>query len=103
MWRQVAIPDRRQEVVDAWKPVRRGDVDQLELRQVGEADPVHAVELLVEKVAALGHVLLPALALEPFANAFLLRRALHEVEPFATPPLPTFRPPDLDDLAVLQI
>ncbi len=83
--------------------MRRGDVDQLELRQVGEADPVHAVELLVEKVAALGHVLLPALALEPFANAFLRRRALHEVEPVATRPVRTFRRQDLDDLAVLQL
>src|SRR5260370_36087538 len=99
MWRQVAIPDRRQEVVDAWKPVRRGDVDQLELRQGGEADPVHAVELLVEKVAALGHVLLPALALGPFANAVLRRRALHDVEPVAARPYRTFRRQDLDDLA----
>jgi len=77
------VADRREEIVDGSEPVQRGDLDQLSLIQVGQVEPVHAVELLVQQVATLGHVLLAALALEPFANALFRRGALDEVEPVA--------------------
>src|SRR5258708_32768804 len=63
---------------------------------------MHAVQLLVEQVAALAHVLLAALALEPFADAFLGRGALDEVEPVAARPVWALRRKAFHELAVLK-
>jgi len=61
-----------------------------------------AVELFVEKVSALDHVLLAPLALEPLTDPLLGRSALDEVEPVPARAVRRLRGKDLDDLAVLQ-
>ena len=102
MRREVAVSDRGQEIVDGREPVQVGDFEQLRAGKVGEADAVHAVQLFVEEVVALGDVLLAALALEPLADALLGRGALDEIQPVPAGPVRTLRGEDLDDLAVLQ-
>ncbi len=99
---QVSVADRRQEVVDRAVLVQRGDLAQLLVVQVGEVHAVHAVELFVEQVAALGHVLLPALAFEPLPDALLGGRALDEVEPVAARAVRALGGQHLNDLSVLQ-
>ena len=100
--RKIAVADRGHEVVDRRELVQGRDLVELVLRQVRQADAVHAVELLVEQVMALGHVLLAALALEPLADPLLGRCALDEVEPVAAGPVRSLGGEDLDDLAVLE-
>ena len=63
---------------------------------------MHPVQLFVEKVAALRHVLLAALALEPLADALLGGCALDKAEPVAARPVRALGGEDLDDLSVLQ-
>ena len=64
---------------------------------------MHAVQLLVEQVVPLGHVLLAALALEPLADPFLGGGALDEVQPVAAWSVRALGGQNLDDLAVLQL
>ena len=71
MGREVAIADGSQEVVDRGEFVQVGDLAQLLLIEVGEVDAMHAMQLLVQQVATLAHVLLATLAFEPLANALL--------------------------------
>src|SRR5712692_244305 len=98
--REVPVADGSQEVVHRREPMHARDLLELRVGQVGEAHPMHAVEFLVEKVAALGNVLIPAMALEPLTDALLGRRALDEVEPVATRSVRPLRRQDLDDLSV---
>src|SRR5256885_3373031 len=100
---QVAIADRRHEVVHRAVLVHAGDLQQLRLRQVGKVEAVHAVQLLSQRGRALGHVLLSALALEPLADALLGRCALDEVQPVAARAVRSPRGQDLHDLPVLQL
>src|SRR5438105_15844169 len=102
MRREIAIPDRGQEVVDGSVSVQPGHLEQLRFRQLFQADAMHAVQLLVEKVMPLGDVLLATLALEPLADSLLARRALDEVQPVVTRTVRSLGGEDLDDLAVLQ-
>ena len=63
---------------------------------------MHPVKLLLEQVAALGHVLLAPLALEPLADPLFGRGALDKAQPVPARAVRALGRQDLDDLSVLQ-
>ena len=99
----VAVADRRQEVLRGLEVRRPRHLLELALGQLREGQPVHPVQLLLQKVAALGHVLLAGLALEPFPDALASRGALDEGKPVSTRAVRGLGGEDLHDLAVLEL
>src|SRR5215212_1715858 len=96
----VAIADRRQEIVDSIKPEGRRNIVQV---HVVETQPL---QLLLDQIAATCDVLVPLLTAKPLANLLAgaggLDVAEIRIEPVSTRAL---RPPggnDLDNVAVLQ-
>ena len=99
--RKIAVADGGEEVVRRSKLVHPRDLGELVIRQVGDLDSVHAVQLFVEQVAALRDVLVAPLTLEPLPDALLGGRALDEAQPVAARPVRSLGGHDFDDLAVV--
>src|SRR5439155_20755404 len=98
---EIAVADGGEEVVGGGELVHTSALGAVVLGQLGERDAVHAVQLLVEQVAALRDVLLATLPLEPLPDALLGGRALDIAQPVAARSVRSLGGHDFDDLAVV--
>src|ERR1035437_9406036 len=97
-----AIPDRGIEVVEGLELVGLGDLEYPILTDGAQARPGQPPQLSFDRLAAVGDVLVPLLALEPLPDLFAGVVGSDQVHPVARRTVALLGRHDLDDVAVLE-